>query len=112
MSSPKSFLSKVQPLYGGKGEASIEVSEIEGRAGWLVRHALIDRFAAGGGKQAPQYRLDVRLDDLMRRPSDFLQALFDDGPLLLNPMGNLVDLQCELISHRLEPIDKLNVSVI
>ncbi len=60
----------LKPMYAGGGDgqvarglASIEVSEIEGRAGWLVRHALIDRFTAGGGKQAPQYRLDVRLDD-------------------------------------------------
>jgi LPS-assembly lipoprotein len=58
------------PMYAGGGDgqvarglASVEVSDIEGRAGWLVRHALTDRLEAGGARQAPQYRLDVRLDD-------------------------------------------------
>ena len=60
----------LQPMYAGGGDgsvaqglASIEVSAIEGRAGWLVRHALNDRLDANGAPQAPQYRLDVRLDD-------------------------------------------------
>jgi LPS-assembly lipoprotein len=60
----------LKPMYAGgsdgpvaRGLASVEVSEIEGRAGWLVRHALTDRLESSGGRQAPQYRLDVRLDD-------------------------------------------------
>lgn len=60
----------LQPMYAGGGDgqvarglASVQVSEIEGRAGWLVRHALDDRLHAGGARQTPQYRLDVRLDD-------------------------------------------------
>jgi LPS-assembly lipoprotein len=60
----------LQPMYTGGGDgavaqglASIEVSAIEGRAGWLVRHALNDRLDTNGVSQAPQYRLDVRLDD-------------------------------------------------
>jgi LPS-assembly lipoprotein len=60
----------LKPMYAGgsdgkvaRGLASVEVSEIEGRAGWLVRHALTDRFESSGGRQVPQYRLDVRLDD-------------------------------------------------
>lgn len=60
----------LKPMYAGGGDgqvarglASVEVSDIEGRAGWLVRHALTDRLEAGGARQAPQYRLDVRLDD-------------------------------------------------
>ncbi|MCB2048914.1 MAG: hypothetical protein KDE32_11910 [Novosphingobium sp.] len=60
----------LQPMYAGGGDgqvarglASVQVSEIEGRAGWLVRHALNDRLGASGTKQTPQYRLDVRLDD-------------------------------------------------
>lgn len=47
-----------------QGLASIDVSAIEGRAGWLVRNALVDRLGAGGtGGAGPRYRLDVRLDD-------------------------------------------------
>ncbi len=60
----------LKPMYAGgsdgqvaRGLASVQVSDIEGRAGWLVRHALADRLEAGGAKQTAQYRLDVRLDD-------------------------------------------------
>lgn len=63
----------LQPMYAGGGSgavaqglAGVEVPAIEGRAGWLVRNALVDRFAAangGGGDATPRYRLDVRLDD-------------------------------------------------
>jgi LPS-assembly lipoprotein len=65
----------LQPMYAGGGSgavaqglAGVEVPAIEGKAGWLVRNALVDRFgtansgrAASGG--AARYRLDVRLDD-------------------------------------------------
>jgi LPS-assembly lipoprotein len=61
----------LQPMYAGGGQgrvaqglAAVDVSAIEGRAGWLVRNALVDRFGvAGGGGSAPRFRLDVRLDD-------------------------------------------------
>lgn len=62
----------LQPMYAGGGSgavaqglAGVEVPVIEGRAGWLVRNALVDRFAAAeaGGSATPRYRLDVRLDD-------------------------------------------------
>jgi LPS-assembly lipoprotein len=60
----------LQPMYAGgskgavaRGLASVSVAPIEGRAGWLVRHALMDRLAAGNSNEAPRYRLDVRLDD-------------------------------------------------
>lgn len=61
----------LQPMYagGGSGEvarglANIEVSPIEGRAGWLVRNALTDNLGVGGHQNVvPRYRLDVRLDD-------------------------------------------------
>ncbi len=61
----------LQPMYagGGSGEvarglANIEISPIEGRAGWLVRNALHDNLAIGAQDGAtPRYRLDVRLDD-------------------------------------------------
>jgi LPS-assembly lipoprotein len=59
----------LQPMYAGggsgavaRGLAAIEVPAIEGREGWLVRNALVDRFAAAGSA-APLYRLEVRLDD-------------------------------------------------
>ena len=60
----------LQPMYAGGGSgavaqglASVDVPAIEGKAGWLVRNALVDRLHAGGGDGAPRYRLDVRLDD-------------------------------------------------
>ena len=59
----------LQPMYAGGGSgvvaqglAGIEVSPIEGKAGWLMRNALNDRLRAGGAAGA-RYRLDVRLDD-------------------------------------------------
>ena len=59
----------LQPLYAGgpqgevaRGLAAVEVPMIEGKAGWLVRNALVDRMGTGGGSTA-RYRLDVRLDD-------------------------------------------------
>ena len=58
----------LQPMYvgGGKGAvaqglAAIDISPIEGRAGWLMRNALSDRLQNRSG--AARYRLDVRLDD-------------------------------------------------
>jgi LPS-assembly lipoprotein len=60
----------LQPMYagGGSGEvarglAGVQVSAIEGRAGWLVRNALVDQLRAGSNGATPRYRLDVRLDD-------------------------------------------------
>jgi LPS-assembly lipoprotein len=58
----------LQPMYagGGKGAvaqglAGIDVSPIEGKAGWLVRNALVDRLGAAAGNGAARYRLDIRL---------------------------------------------------
>ena len=61
----------LQPMYAGggngavaRGMAAIEVGAIEGKSGWLVRNALVDRLGvAGAHGEAPRYRLDVRLDD-------------------------------------------------
>jgi len=59
----------LQPLYAGggngavaQGMAAIDVSPIEGHAGWLMRNVLNDRLRTGAGAAA-RYRLDVRLDD-------------------------------------------------
>ena len=59
----------LKPIYAGgasgqvaQGLAAIEVPTIEGKAGWLVRNALVDRLGAAG-RVSPRYRLDVRLDD-------------------------------------------------
>lgn len=71
----------LHPLYadGASGPvarslARIEVSPIEGKAGWLMRNALRDRFAVASDGAAPLYRLDVRLDDQITgygvRPDD------------------------------------------
>ena len=60
----------LKPMYAGGGSgavaqglSAINVAPIEGRGGWLVRNALVDRLGAGGASGAAQYRLDVRLDD-------------------------------------------------
>ena len=57
----------LQPLYTGGGSgavaqslASVSVSPIPGRDGWLMREALTERMGAGTNAR---YRLDVRLDD-------------------------------------------------
>ena len=57
----------LQPLYGGGGGApvaralgQVEVAPIGGRAGWLMRNALVDRLAPEG---TPAFRLEVELDD-------------------------------------------------
>lgn len=71
----------LQPMYAGgtngavaRGLAAVEVSPIEGKAGWLVRNALNDRLAAGGAPAATRYRLDVRLDERL----EGLGVLSDD----------------------------------
>jgi LPS-assembly lipoprotein len=58
----------LRPLYAGGGSGvvaqtlhSVSVAPIEGRAGWLVRTALEDRFGAAGA--SPRYRMEVELDD-------------------------------------------------
>lgn len=58
----------LRPLYaGGAGGAvaqtlgSVAVAPIPGRAGFLVRGALVDRM--GEQAAAPRYRLEVELDD-------------------------------------------------
>jgi LPS-assembly lipoprotein len=64
----------LQPMYAGGGSgavaqglAAIDVAPIEGRAGWLMRNALVDRLgAAHTSGTAPRYRLDVRLDDQLQ----------------------------------------------
>ena len=68
------------PMYAGGGSgavaqglAAVEVPAIEGKAGWLVRNALMDQLSAGG-TASPRYRLDVRLDDQL----DALGVLRDD----------------------------------
>lgn len=60
----------LKPMYAGGGSgvvatgmAAIDVPPIEGKAGWLMRNALVDRLQAGHGAGAALYRLDVRLDD-------------------------------------------------
>lgn len=60
----------LRPVYSGgaqgqvaQGLAAIEVPAIEGRAGWLVRNALVDRLDPNGLAPTPRYRLDILLDD-------------------------------------------------
>ena len=77
----------LQPMYAGgssgavaQGLASVDVPPIEGKAGWLVRNALVDRLGAdrlgtAGGVSGARYRLDVRLDDKL----EGLGLLSDDS---------------------------------
>ena len=58
----------LRPMYAGgssgavaSGLSAIQVAPIPERAGWLVRHALIDRL--GGESEHAAYRLEVELDD-------------------------------------------------
>ena len=60
----------LHPMYAGggsgavaRGLADIDVPPIEGKAGWLMRNALVDRLGAGKSSGGARYRLDVRLDD-------------------------------------------------
>ena len=60
----------LQPMYAGggsgvvaQGMAAVDVPPIEGKAGWLMRNALVDRLHTAGGPAIARYRLDVRLDD-------------------------------------------------
>ena len=55
----------LHPMYAGgaggavsQGLASVDVPPIEGKAGWLVRNALVDRLGAGGRSGPARYRLD------------------------------------------------------
>lgn len=61
----------LQPMYAGgssgavaQGLGAVEVPAIEGKAGWLMRNALVDRLGANNvSSGSARYRLDVRLDD-------------------------------------------------
>lgn len=70
----------LSPMYAGgansasaQGLAAVEIPAIQGRGGWLVKNALDQRLGVAG-KTAPQYRLDVRLDDSL----EALGVLNDD----------------------------------
>lgn len=70
----------LQPMYAGGSQGSvarsfgaIEVSRIEGQAGWLVRNAVRDRLGVTE-PGAPRYRLIIRLDDAL----EGLAVLSDD----------------------------------
>lgn len=59
----------LRPLYGsGEGGKvaqtlrTVDVSPIDGKAGWLMRNALNDRLSRDRGTPA-QYRLEIELDD-------------------------------------------------
>lgn len=59
----------LRPLYGGGGSGAaarslraIEVQPIPGRAGWLMRNALVKRLG-GEAEGNAAFRLDVELDD-------------------------------------------------
>jgi LPS-assembly lipoprotein len=59
----------LHPLYGGGASnpiggtlRSVQVAPIPGQSGWFMHNKLVDRLGEWGGS-APQYRLDVTLDD-------------------------------------------------
>jgi LPS-assembly lipoprotein len=61
----------LHPLYSGgtmgtvaRGIGHVEVAPIEGKGGWLVHNALVDRLGPlGEGSGGPSYRLVVKLSD-------------------------------------------------
>ncbi|MEO8722059.1 MAG: LPS assembly lipoprotein LptE [Sphingobium sp.] len=92
----------LRPVYSGGSHGAvaqtighIEVAPIEGKAGWLVHNALVDRLEpmAGGKSGGPTYRLvvalndritgfGVRLDNTVTRERRILRARYQlfDGP--------------------------------
>lgn len=60
----------LRPVYAGgasgvvaQGLSQVEVAPIQGREGWLVRNALLDRLGQQQAGGSPRYRLDILLDD-------------------------------------------------
>ena len=60
----------LRPVYAGgasgvvaQGLSQVEVAPIQGREGWLVRNALLDRLGSQQSGGSPRYRLDILLDD-------------------------------------------------
>src|ERR1700712_1731539 len=61
----------LQPMYAGgsngavaQGLAAVEVPAIEGKAGWLMRNALVDRLGSNNvSSGTARYRLDVWLHE-------------------------------------------------
>ena len=58
----------LRPVYAGGSQGAVarsltqvDVAPIPGRAGWLMRNALVDRLGTQGA--TPTYRLQVELDD-------------------------------------------------
>ncbi|TCD06543.1 hypothetical protein EYB45_02175 [Erythrobacteraceae bacterium CFH 75059] len=89
----------LQPLYGAGGSgpvagamAGIEVAPIAGRAGWLMRNALVDRLAPAGSG-AIRYRLDVRLDDQLETLGILSDDTISRERRILRARYQLVDLE-------------------
>ncbi len=60
----------LRPLYSGgasgavaRSLGNVQIDPIEGKAGWLVHHALQERLGPIAGGQGPDYRLHIELDD-------------------------------------------------
>ena len=60
----------LKPMYAGgsggaiaQGLSAVDVSEMPGRAGWLMHTALVDKLGSAQRSGPARYRLDVRLDD-------------------------------------------------
>lgn len=60
----------LRPVYGGgshgavaQGLGHVEVLDIEGKSGWLMRNALNDRLSNLSNGSGPSYKLVVKLDD-------------------------------------------------
>jgi LPS-assembly lipoprotein len=89
----------LQPMYAGGGSgavaqglAAVDVSTIEGRAGWLVRNALVDRLgAARPDSGAALYRLDVRLDDRLEGIAQLADDTISRERRILRARYQLVD---------------------
>jgi LPS-assembly lipoprotein len=94
----------LKPMYAGgsggaiaQGLSAVDVSEMPGRAGWLMHSALVDKLGSANRTGPARYRLDVRLDDKL----EGLGLLSDDTVTrerrTLRARYQLVDLSTGLI---------------
>jgi LPS-assembly lipoprotein len=94
----------LQPIYAGgtsgvvaQGLAAVEVPPIAGREGWLVRNALLDRFARGGAARTPRYRLDVVLDEQVQGLGLLTDDTIGRERLTLRARYQLIDLDSGMV---------------
>lgn len=91
----------LSPMYQGGAQgivaqqlASVQIPEIEGRAGWLLRHELQRQFdpTGQGATGGQKYRLDIVLDDRLEGIGIVEDDIVTRERRTLSARYNLVDL--------------------